>query len=109
VGEFYKGAYEANWGANQINKMENWLRQCVVIPYDADVAQKWGLIQAEGKKKGRQIPQNDGWIAACCLIHDLPLMTLNVRHFKDVVGLRLILVEEGSEKSDPNGTEDHEP
>ena len=38
-------------------------------------------------------PQNDTWIAACCLIYDLPLATLNAKDFKDFVeheGLTLI-------------------
>ena len=28
-------------------------------------------------------PQNDTWIAACCLAYDLPLATLNVKDFRD--------------------------
>ena len=30
---------------------------------------------------GRGKPNSDMWIAACCLAHDLPLATLNVRDF----------------------------
>jgi predicted nucleic acid-binding protein len=33
------------------------------------------------------------WIAACCLVHDLPLATLNIKDFEDFAehhGLRLI-------------------
>jgi len=36
---------------------------------------------------------NDMWIAACCLTHDLPLTTLNVKDYLDFVDhhdLRLI-------------------
>lgn len=28
-------------------------------------------------------PQNDTWVAACCLVYGLPLATLNVKDFKD--------------------------
>jgi predicted nucleic acid-binding protein len=28
-------------------------------------------------------PANDTWIAACCLVDDLPLATLNVKDFAD--------------------------
>jgi toxin FitB len=38
-------------------------------------------------------PQNDIWIAACCLVDDLPLATLNVKDVTDFVeheGLTLI-------------------
>jgi len=33
--------------------------------------------------RGRPRPQNDSWIAACCLAFDLPLATLNVKDFAD--------------------------
>jgi hypothetical protein len=44
-------------------------------------------------RRGRPRPQNDTWIAACCLVYDLPLATLNVKDFQDFVdheALRLI-------------------
>lgn len=44
-------------------------------------------------RRGRSIPVNDSWIAACCLAHNLPLATRNVKDYKDVVdheGLVLI-------------------
>ena len=40
---------------------------------------------------------NDTWIAACCLVRDLPLATLNVKDFNDFAehdGLRVIGVNE---------------
>ncbi|MBM7518308.1 hypothetical protein [Nocardioides nitrophenolicus] len=48
---------------------------------------------AYAEKRGRPRPANDAWIAACCLVHDVPLATLNVGHFGDFAeyeGLRLI-------------------
>jgi virulence-associated protein VagC len=47
------------------------------------VAIKWGEIQANARLHGRPRPQNDTWIAACCLTNDLPLATLNT---KDLTG-----------------------
>jgi predicted nucleic acid-binding protein len=35
-------------------------------------------------RRGRPRPQNDTGIAACCLVYDLPLPTLNVKDFVDV-------------------------
>jgi toxin FitB len=28
-------------------------------------------------------PQNDTWVAACCLAYDLPLATFNIKDFGD--------------------------
>jgi len=42
---------------------------------------------------GRPRPHNDSWIAACCLVYDLPLATLNIKDFADFAeheGLRII-------------------
>jgi predicted nucleic acid-binding protein len=34
--------------------------------------------------------RTDTWIAACCLVYDLPLATLNVKDFAEHEGLALI-------------------
>lgn len=38
-----------------------------IIHVDADVARKYALICTSLVKKGRKIPINDVWIAACCM------------------------------------------
>jgi predicted nucleic acid-binding protein len=56
-------------------------------------AEKWGQLQARAQRRGRPRPQNDTWIAACCLVDDLPLATLNIKDFADFAeheGLTLI-------------------
>ncbi len=90
VGEFFNGAYKANWGQRRFERLEGWLRNVVVLPYDADAARAWGRLVAEMEKRGRAISANDGWIAACCLSRGLPLMTLNRRHFQEIPGLTLV-------------------
>lgn len=63
------------------------------VPYDEAVAAKWGQLQARAQQRGRPRPQNDTWIAACCLVDDLPLATLNTKDFADFAehdGLSLI-------------------
>ena len=52
-----------------------------------------GEISAHATRRGRPRPQNDTWIAACCLAYDLPLATLNIKDFKDFAeheGLALV-------------------
>jgi len=52
-----------------------------------------GPAQRRGGRAGRARPINDTWIAACCLVADLPLATLNLKDFEDFAehdGLRLI-------------------
>lgn len=90
VGEFFKGAVKRGWGERRVQQLEAWLRNVVVLPYTGEISRVWGRVSAECEGKGQPIPPNDAWIAACCLSHDLPLMTLNRRHFERVAGLRLV-------------------
>ena len=48
-----------------------------------DIAAVWGEIAASAERRGRPRPQNDTWVAACCLAYELPLATLNVKDFRD--------------------------
>jgi toxin FitB len=39
------------------------------------------------------VPANDSWIAACCLAHQFPLATFNIKDFEDFAehdGLHLV-------------------
>lgn len=53
------------------------------LPYTDEIARTWGEISADATRRGRPRPQNDTWIAACSLVYDLPLATLNVKDFAD--------------------------
>jgi predicted nucleic acid-binding protein len=90
VGELYKGAFKRGWGPKRVAAMEAWLRNVIVLPYTAGVARTWGRLVAECEKSGRPLPANDSWIAACCMQWQIPLMTLNRRHFEGIPGLALV-------------------
>ncbi|WP_462183611.1 PIN domain-containing protein [Frankia sp. AgKG'84/4] len=56
-------------------------------------AATWGKLSAAATRAGQPCPVNDVWIAACCLTHDLPLATLNLKdymYFRDHHGLRIL-------------------
>ena len=63
--------------------MRDFLAGLVVLPYDMHVAVRWGELQAHAQLRGRPRPVNDSWIAACCLVRDLPLATFNIKDFTD--------------------------
>jgi hypothetical protein len=90
VGELFRGAYKANWGPRRLERLEAWLRNVLVLPYDGDTARRWGRLVADMERRGRSVPANDAWIAACCLSRNLPLMTLNRRDFQEIPGLTLV-------------------
>jgi predicted nucleic acid-binding protein len=93
VGELWKWAELRSWGPRSRSRLETWLGRVVVLPYNAKVSRTWGQIAAAGQRRGRTLPVNDSWIAACCLARELPLATLNVKDYIDMVeheGLMLL-------------------
>lgn len=90
VGELFQGAYQRGWGQVRLNKLRDWLTNVLVLQPNFDTARKWGDLRATGRKKGKTIPANDAWIAACCIGHEVPLITFHVSHFRDIEGLQLI-------------------
>jgi toxin FitB len=47
------------------------------------ISQEWGRTSADARRRVRPWPANDTWIAACCLVHGLPLTTFNRKDFED--------------------------
>lgn len=96
LGELTKWVEVRRWGGRSRQALLDWLAPLPVIPGDDAVSVTWGRLSAAGHQRGRPRPVNDMWIAACCLAHDLPLATLNVKDYIDFVelhGLRLISAE----------------
>lgn len=94
VGELARWTVLREFGARRRALIESWMTSASIGADDA-VARKWGEITAYAQLRGRPRPSDDSWIAACALTHDLPLATLNVKHFADYAeheGLRLITV-----------------
>jgi toxin FitB len=93
LGELTKWTFVRRWGPRSMETMRGFLGGLVVLPYDRSVATRWGEIQAYAQLRGRPRPANDSWIAACCLVRDVPLATFNVKDFADFVeheGLELL-------------------
>jgi predicted nucleic acid-binding protein len=96
LGELTQWVHIRQWGSRSRQELADWLSPFAVLPGDDAVAVTWGRLSAAAHLRGRPRPMNDMWIAACCLTHDLPLATLNVKDYLDFVehhGLRLITDE----------------
>jgi toxin FitB len=52
-----------------------------VVPIDAAIADRWGLLAAEAKRKGRALPIIDGLLAATALHYNLTVVSRNARDF----------------------------
>ena len=95
VGELWKWAEVRSWGARNRAELEAWIARRPVLPYDEDVARTWGRLAAAAQRRGRPRPQNDTWVAACCIRHQLGLVTANRKDFVDFEQDGLLLLGDG--------------
>jgi tRNA(fMet)-specific endonuclease VapC len=91
---------ELNYGFMQGNRQEfneRKLRQIIsrlsieIVSVDEDVARKYAIIYASLIRKGKKIPLNDVWIAACCMEVGGTLLTRD-RHFEAVEQIESIIL-----------------
>lgn len=68
-----------------INKLKAVYR---IILADIDTCTYYGSIKASLRKKGKPIPENDIWIAAIAMQHNLTVATRD-KHFAEVDGLSI--------------------
>ncbi len=79
VGEMCFGAEKANWGQVRVAQMETILKRYVVIPGTYEIAKQYGRVKRYFRD---QVDENDMWIAATALAHELAVITNNLRHFE---------------------------
>jgi len=92
VAELLQGARLRGWGAAKVAKLEQSIRVVTIIPYDIGVCREWASLCDAKNQDGssRAFENNDRWIAACAIHHDITLITHNRRHFEGIPRLRLI-------------------
>jgi predicted nucleic acid-binding protein len=92
VGELFKGAFRSSAVARHLENVEKRILPAVtVLSYDVAAARVYGQVRAHLESAGRPLADADLQIAATALVHDLELVTGNVKHFRRVTGLRISL------------------
>ena len=88
VGELCYGAEKSNRPADERRLIDGFVRGTPLLPQDLDVAEVYGRLKNDLRRRGRPIPDNDLWIAAAAVRHGLTLASRD-RHFEAVTGLSL--------------------
>lgn len=83
--EIYSGAT-----ATQLSFLQNVLQRTVVLPFDETVARVAVEINNSLKQKRKQIAMADLFIAATAISNNVPLATLNRKHFNRIDELNII-------------------
>jgi predicted nucleic acid-binding protein len=87
VGEIRKGLAGLAQGKRRTH-LETWLEVELqarfagrIVPIDAAIADRWGLIAAEAKRKGKALSIIDGLLAATALHHNLTVISRDTTDF----------------------------
>ncbi len=83
AGELFYGAFNSTHVQKNLVKIQSLLTNYNLVKCDVETALAYGRIKFELKKAGKPIPENDIWIAALVLQHNLTLVTRDA-HFKQV-------------------------
>ena len=86
IGELYYGARKSARVRENVARIDEFVASNTVLPCDTETAQQYGDIKNKLLAKGRPIPENDIWIAAIAIQHQLTLVARD-GHFHEVDGL----------------------
>ena len=84
--------YELLVGATNEQKREDvqlLTEDLIVLPFDDEVSIRASDIYHDLRKANKMIEFRDIFIAATCLIYNVPIMTTNKSHFQRIKGLKL--------------------
>jgi tRNA(fMet)-specific endonuclease VapC len=70
----------------EVNKI---ISNLIILPFDADASKVASEIYHKLRKSNKMIEFRDIFIATTCIIHKLPLKTLNKKHFERITSLKL--------------------
>ena len=99
VGELRYGALNSRKATENIAKVEGLVARCQILNVTAATAEVYARLRLDLKQKGQPIPENDLWIAALCVEHQVPLAASDA-HFGAVDSLKRWRPEGG--KSEPD-------
>jgi toxin FitB len=87
LGEIRKGVAALPQGKRRA-RLETWLEIDLqnrfsgrIVPIDSAIADRWGLLAAEAKRKGRAVAIIDGLLAATAIHHNLTIVSRNSSDF----------------------------
>jgi tRNA(fMet)-specific endonuclease VapC len=84
----YEGLLRRPAPERHIAHLDEFTAKVGVVLLDYDVARRYAMLRSDLRSRGLLIPDNDLWIAASALSHDLTLVSRD-QHFRRITGLRL--------------------
>jgi len=89
LSELFYGIYNSKNKERHMKTLEYFLRNIPIIDMNFSIAHNFGIIKSRLKKKGRFTGEFDMLIASFALTYGFHLVTRNVKHYKEVPGIRI--------------------
>lgn len=90
MGELYEGVYRSSDPSSSEASLELILSAIDVVNIDDEICRIYGQERGRLRAKKVCIGDNDLWIGATAIRHNLTVLTNNRRHFERMQGLKLI-------------------
>ena len=87
IGELCYGASKSGRFKANLARVDELVAGSTILVCDTETARQYGEVKNKLRLKGRPLPENDVWIAALALQHDLILVTRDA-HFQEVESLK---------------------
>ena len=88
IGELFFGARKSTRPDVNLARIDEFAAVSVVLGCETETARRYGDLKNTLRLKGRPLPENDIWIAAIALQHDLTLITRD-GHFSEIDKLKI--------------------
>ena len=89
IGELVYGAEKSAKPELNFERIRLFKSGCEVLAVNEATAHRFGVTRNLLRSKGKPIPDNDLWIAALAMEHEVPVLTRD-RHFQSVDGLQTV-------------------
>ncbi len=89
LGELIYGALNSSQRQLNLEKIKKLKMLVEIIHCDEKAAERYAEIRLELKRKGKPIPENDIWAAACAEVKGVPLVTRD-DHFDAIESLKRV-------------------
>lgn len=88
LGELYFGARKSLRVEQNVRRVDEFINANMILQCDVETVRRYGTIKNALKLKGKPLPENDIWIAAIALQHDLIVASRDA-HFQEIEDLQL--------------------
>ena len=89
LSEVYEGGYDSVNPEAKLEAYRDFLLSFRRLPMNDAIADQFGMLRADLRRRGNLIPDFDLMQAALALHYDLTLLTFNRRHFQRITDLRI--------------------